>query len=278
MGGKALWTKELEVGLLEGEIDLIVHSLKDVPTTLPDGCELGAILEREDPSDCLVVKSGLPYKTLDDLPGGSVIGTSSVRRVAQLRRAYPKFKFADVRGNLNTRLAKLDNPEGAFTALILAAAGLSRLGFSDRITAKLGPPTLFHAVGQAALGVEIRSDDELTRSLVRVLTHLETNHMCLAERACLRVLEGGCSVPVGMSSSFRVSEDGISGHLAVTGTVTSVSGGAHVECTEVADVANVQDAEALGQRLARKLINSGAKDILDEIEKAKKQNVSVGDQ
>ncbi|KAG9044128.1 porphobilinogen deaminase [Tulasnella sp. UAMH 9824] len=273
LGGKALWTKELEVELLEGKIDLIVHSLKDVPTTLPPGCELAAILEREEPADCLVMKQGLEYKSLDELPDGSVIGTSSVRRVAQLRRLYPKLQFADVRGNLNTRLAKLDKADGEYTAIILAAAGLMRLGFSDRITALLKPPTLYHAVGQASLGVEIRSDDETTKQLIAGLTHPESNLMCRAERACLKVLEGGCSVPVGVASSFERKEgaDEVVGTLKLMGTVTSLSGTSHVESTLEAEVSSVEDAENLGARLARKLIDSGAKTILEEIEKAKKE-------
>ncbi|KAF7784521.1 hypothetical protein Agabi119p4_686 [Agaricus bisporus var. burnettii] len=118
LGGKALWTKELEVALQDGTVDILVHSLKDVPTTLPSGFQLGAILEREDPADSLVVKQGKPWKSLDDLPDGSVVGTSSVRRVAQLKRKFPKLQFSDVRGNLNTRLAKLDDPNGPYAALI----------------------------------------------------------------------------------------------------------------------------------------------------------------
>ena len=125
--GRAIWTKELEVALMAGAVDAIVHSLKDVPTTMPEGTELAAILEREDPRDALVVKQGLPYKSLDEMPKGSVIGTSSVRRVALLRRSYPHLMFSDVRGNINTRLAKLDANDGPYTALVLAAAGLKRM-------------------------------------------------------------------------------------------------------------------------------------------------------
>ncbi|KAG8907486.1 porphobilinogen deaminase [Tulasnella sp. 403] len=262
MGGKALWTKELEVGLLDGSIDLIVHSLKDVPTSLPDGCELGAILEREDPNDCLVVKDGLEYKYLEDLPDGSVIGTSSVRRVAQLRRLFPKLKFADI----------LDNPESEYTAIILAAAGLMRLGFESRITCRLAAPTLFHAVGQAALGVEIRNNDPVVKELVAGLTHTPTDLMCRAERTCLRILEGGCSVPVGMLSKISDPVDGTQDRtLTVTGTVTSLSGANHVECTVEGRVNSVPGAEALGEELARKLVESGAKSILEEIDKTKQE-------
>ncbi|KAG8964730.1 porphobilinogen deaminase [Tulasnella sp. 419] len=269
LGGKALWTKELEVGLLEKEIDLIVHSLKDVPTALPEGCELGAIMEREDPCDCLVMKEGLTHQTLDELPEGSVIGTSSVRRVAQLRRLYPKLKFADVRGNLNTRLAKLDDPNGQYAALILARAGLVRLGFGSRITGDLKSPTLYHAVGQGALAIEIRKGDEITKSIVAKLIHQETNLACLAERACLRVLEGGCSVPVGTETISSAD----TGTLKLTGTVTSLLGDKHVEITDEATVKTVEEAEKLGERVAKQLIGNGAKSILDEIGSAKEERL-----
>ncbi|KAG8864204.1 porphobilinogen deaminase [Tulasnella sp. 330] len=278
MGGaeKALWTKELEVSLLDGDIDLIVHCLKDVPTTLPDRCELGAIMEREDPRDCLVVKAGLPYKRLEDLPEGSVIGTSSIRRVAQLRRAFPNLKFADVRGNLNTRLGKLDKADGEYTALILASAGLVRLGFMSRVTCQLGAPTLYYAVGQAALAIEVRSDDSETKELVAGITHHDTNLVCRAERSCLKVLEGGCSVPVGMNSEFTAdpsSAQGV-GKLRMTGTVTSLDGSTHVECTEEATISSVVEAETVGQHLAQQLMASGAKQILEDIVKAKQARIA----
>ncbi|CAL1697299.1 unnamed protein product [Somion occarium] len=189
LGGKSLWTKELEVALKEGVVDMLVHSYKDVPTTLPEGCEIGGVLEREDPVDSLVVKKGLEFKTLEDLPDGSVVGTSSVRRVAQLRRLFPKLVFLDVRGNLNTRMAKLDAPDSPYAALILAKAGLVRLGWGSRMTADLHPPTLYHAVSQGALAIEIRSDDTEARELCRSVTHWQTEWQCAAERACLRVLE-----------------------------------------------------------------------------------------
>ncbi|GAA98896.1 uncharacterized protein L969DRAFT_51375 [Mixia osmundae IAM 14324] len=221
IGGKALWTKELEVALLEQAVDVIVHSLKDMPTTLPRGCELVAIIQREDPRDCFVAKSGSPYKSLADLPAGSVVGTSSVRRVAQLKRAFPELKFADVRGNLNTRLRKLDADDSPFEALILATAGLKRIGLGDRVTAPLERSEALHAVGQGALGIEMRSRpretaqpaldemlpppltaeqlerDRKLRKMVRRIGDWQTTWKCVAEREMLRVLEGGCSVPVG---------------------------------------------------------------------------------
>ncbi|KAF8588486.1 porphobilinogen deaminase [Ramaria rubella] len=273
LGGKSLWTKELEVALLESDVDILVHSLKDVPTVLPDGCELGAILEREDPADSLVVKKDLPYKTLQDLPDGSVVGTSSVRRVAQLKRKFPKLIFKDVRGNLNTRLAKLDAPEGEYTALILAKAGLVRLDWSSRISSDIVPPILYHAVGQAALGVEVRSGDAVTKRIVQGLTHRPTDLRCRAERACLRVLEGGCSVPVGTQTVLE--GEGEVATLTLTGTITSLSGDRHVQQTLSREVSTVEDAEALGEEVAKSLIGTGGREILQEVtlDRASRQNM-----
>ncbi|ORX36002.1 porphobilinogen deaminase, dipyromethane cofactor binding domain-domain-containing protein [Kockovaella imperatae] len=200
---KSLWTDELEAKLGSGHFDILVHSLKDVPTTLKEGCEIACIPEREDPGDALVVRTGLIYQTLDDLPDGSIIGTGSVRRVAQLKRAYPKLKFEDMRGNLNTRLAKLDAPDSKYVALILAIAGLARINCGHRITNPIRSPALFHAVGQGALGVEIRTGDGRVRETMRGVGHWQTEWRCAAERACLRVLEGGCSVPVGVESTLE---------------------------------------------------------------------------
>ncbi|TEB39133.1 porphobilinogen deaminase [Coprinellus micaceus] len=259
LGGKALWTKELEVALKDKEVDLLIHSLKDVPTSLPEGCALGAILERENPVDSLVVKAGGPWKSLDELPEGSVVGTSSVRRVAQLKRNYPKLKFLDVRGNLNTRLAKLDASDGPYAALVLAKAGLVRLGFGDRVTTDLKPPTLYHAVSQGALGVEIRSDDKEALELCQKLTHQPTQFRCLAERACLRMLEGGCSVPVGVYSELEGDV------LKVTGCVTSLDGTEHIQHTIEEKVATPEDAEEAGRKLAQALIQTGARKILEDI-------------
>jgi hydroxymethylbilane synthase len=178
--------------------------MPDMPTQLPPNMSIGCIFPREDARDALVVKPTLPYKTLAQLPEGSVIGTSSVRRSAQLKRLYPKLKFADVRGNVGTRLAKLDNPEGEYTALILAAAGLSRLGMSDRITTHLDKASggILHAVGQGALGIEVRSDDEDVQKLLSAVGCEWTTRACLAERSLMRTLEGGCSVPIGVETEW----------------------------------------------------------------------------
>lgn len=175
-----------------------------MPTQLPDKLSVGCIFPREDPRDALVVKSGLSYKSLGSLPAGSVIGTSSVRRSAQLKRLYPQLKFADVRGNVGTRLAKLDNPEGQYTALILAAAGLIRLGMNERITALLDKQSggILYAVGQGALAIEVRSDDEEAKKLLAAVGCEWTTRACLAERSLMRTLEGGCSVPIGVETEW----------------------------------------------------------------------------
>lgn len=262
MGGKALWTKELEVGLQENKLDMLVHSLKDVPTVLPEGCMIGAICEREDPVDCLVVKKGKEWKTLADLPDGSVVGTSSIRRIAQLKRRYPHLKTIDIRGNIDTRMKKLDAENGPYSAIILAKAGLLRMGWANRISSDLTPPDLFYAVSQGALGVEIRVDDHEALELCKKITHRPTQLKCLAERACLRVLEGGCTVPVGVFTTLDEQD-----LLTITACVTSLDGTEHVEHTLESKVESPQDAEALGAKIAKLLIDTGAKKILEEIQK-----------
>ncbi|KAI0791816.1 porphobilinogen deaminase [Abortiporus biennis] len=282
LGGKSLWTKELEWALLsneaEGEgkkVDMLIHSFKDVPTVLPPGCEIAGVLEREDPVDSLVVRKDLVetkgWKTLEDLEDGSVVGTSSVRRVAQLKRAFPKLKFLDVRGNLNTRISKLDAPSSPYTALILAKAGLLRLGWKSRITSDIHPPTLYHAVSQGALAIEIRSNDSEVKNLCRSITDRKTEWRCYAERGLLRVLEGGCSVPVGVFTELipQSTGEGEGGGekevLVITGCVTSLDGQSHVEHTLKEPVGSVEEAEAVGEKLAKILIETGAKKILDDI-------------
>ncbi|TFK76664.1 porphobilinogen deaminase [Pluteus cervinus] len=273
LGGKELWTKELEVALNEKAVDMLVHSLKDVQTSLPKGCVLAAILEREDPVDCLVVKAGLTWKSLDEFPDGTVVGTSSVRRVAQLKRRYPALKFLDVRGNLGTRLAKLDAPDGPYAALILAKAGIVRLGLGNRVTSDIGPPVLHHAVSQGALGVEVRSDDHEAVELCKKINHWPTQWKCTAERACLRVLEGGCSVPVGVSSQLETVDGQVGGQLSLTACVTALNGEAHVEHSLTETVTSVEQAEKVGEQLARVLLESGARQILDDITKDRDHKV-----
>lgn len=254
IGDKGLFTKELEVGMLNQEIDFAVHSLKDLPTHLPEGLTLAAITERENPADALVVHEKHKDKQIDTLPDGAVIGTSSLRRLAQLRHHFPHFTFKDVRGNLITRLAKLD--AGEYDALILAAAGLERLEMSDRIHQIIPNEISLHAVGQGALGIECRADDSELLSLLKAIEHPQTRDRCLAERSFLRSLEGGCQVPIGVNTE-------ISGeNLTLTGIVASVDGQKFVKDTVTGKANN---AEALGIELAELLRQQGAQEILSEI-------------
>lgn len=254
IGDKGLFTKELEVGMLNQEIDFAVHSLKDLPTNLPEGLTLAAITERENPADALVVHEKYKDKQIETLPAGAVIGTSSLRRLAQLRNRFPHFTFKDVRGNLNTRMAKLDS--GEYDALILAAAGLQRLGMGDRIHQILPKEVSLHAVGQGALGIECRADDSELINLLKAIEHPATRDRCLAERAFLRILEGGCQVPIGVNTEINGD------NLTLTGIVASVDGQKLVK-DSVTGAA--KDAEAIGAQLAELLRQQGAQEILEEI-------------
>ncbi|BAY34308.1 porphobilinogen deaminase [Nostoc carneum NIES-2107] len=254
IGDKGLFTKELEVGMLNKEIDFAVHSLKDLPTNLPEGLTLAAITERENPADALVLHEKYKGQTIDTLPEGAVIGTSSLRRLAQLRNQFPHFTFKDVRGNLNTRMAKLD--AGEYDALILAVAGLERLGMSDRIHQILPKEISLHAVGQGALGIECRADDTELISLLKAIEHPQTRDRCLAERAFLRDLEGGCQVPIGVNTEINGDQ------LTLTGIVASVDGQKLVKDTVSGEAKN---AEQLGTELANLLRQQGAQEILDVI-------------
>jgi hydroxymethylbilane synthase len=254
IGDKGLFTKELELGMINQEIDFAVHSLKDLPTRLPEGLVLAAITERENPADALVVHEKHKDKQIDTLPEGAVIGTSSLRRLAQLRHRYPHFTFKDVRGNLNTRMAKLD--AGEYDALILAVAGLQRLGMGDRIHQVLPKEVSLHAVGQGALGIECRAEDTELISLLKAIEHPETRDRCLAERAFLRELEGGCQVPIGVNT--EINDD----NLTLTGIVASVDGQKVVKDTISGET---KDAEQLGTQLAKQMRGQGAQEILDQI-------------
>ncbi len=254
IGDKGLFTKELEVGMINGDIDFAVHSLKDLPTRLPEGLMLGCVTERENPADALVVHEQQKDKRLETLPEGAVVGTSSLRRLAQLRHHFPHLSFKDVRGNLNTRLAKLD--AGEYDALILAVAGLERLGMSDRIHQVIPAEISLHAVGQGALGIECRADDAEILELLKALQHQPTADRCYAERAFLRELEGGCQVPIGVNTVL----DGDS--LTLTGIVASLDGQKLVKDSVTGPAA---EAERLGTELAQCLRQQGAQDILDEI-------------
>lgn len=254
IGDKGLFTKELEVGMLQGEIDFAVHSLKDLPTRLPEGLVLGCVTEREDPADALVVHANHQDKQIDTLPEGAVIGTSSLRRLAQLRHHYPHLTFKDIRGNLNTRLGKLD--AGEYDGIILAVAGLQRLGMGDRIHQVLPPEVSLHAVGQGALGIECRADDTEILSLLKALEHPPTAYRCYAERSFLRELEGGCQVPIGVNTTLQGDS------LTLTGIVASLDGQTLVKDTLTG---TADQAEQLGIDLANRLKQQGAQEILNEI-------------
>jgi len=254
IGDKGLFTKELELGMLSQEIDFAVHSLKDLPTNLPDGLTLAAITERENPADALVLHEKYKGSQIDTLPEGAVIGTSSLRRLAQLRHKFPHFTFKDVRGNLITRMKKLD--AGEYDALILAVAGLERLEMSDRIHQILPPEISLHAVGQGALGIECRTDDSELITILKAIEHPQTRDRCLAERAFLRDLEGGCQVPIGVNTEI------IGDELTLTGIVASVDGQRLVKNTVVGAT---KDAEKVGTELANLLREQGAGEILAEI-------------
>jgi len=254
IGDKGLFTKELEAQMLVNHADIAVHSLKDLPTNLPDGLMLGCVTEREDPADALVVHARHQDKTLASLPAGAVVGTSSLRRLAQLKYHYPHLLFKDVRGNVITRLEKLDS--GDYDCLILAAAGLGRLGLGNRIHELIDPSISLHAVGQGALGIECRVADPKVLTLIKVLEHRPTALRCLAERSFLRNLEGGCQVPIGVNSSFE------NGNLHLTGMVASLDG-----LRLIRDQASgpESDPESIGIALAEKLRSQGAGEILQEI-------------
>ncbi|KAG6009935.1 hypothetical protein E4U21_000706 [Claviceps maximensis] len=267
-GGKGLWTTQLEEKLTSGEVDIVVHSLKDMPTTLPSDCVLGAIIKREDPRDILAIKKQLRdthgWKSVADLPPGSVIGTSSIRRIAQLARRYPHLKFKDVRGNIQTRLKKLEeDPE--LTAIVLAAAGLLRMDMGEHITQYLDVDNggILHAVGQGALGVECRAGDERVLEALRGIEDRDTTLACLAERSLMRELEGGCSVPIGAETKW------VDGKLRLRATVVSVDGKEGVDVEFFETVTSRDEANELGKRVARKLVSDGADKILDAINKTR---------
>ncbi|XDV32333.1 hypothetical protein PO909_003184, partial [Leuciscus waleckii] len=217
IGEKSLFTKELENALEKNEVDLVVHSLKDLPTVLPVGFTIGAVLKRENPHDAVVLHPKNKGKRLDALVNKSVIGTSSLRRAAQLKRRFPHLEFKDIRGNLNTRLKKLDEKDD-FSAIVLAAAGLRRMGWENRISQILGPEDCMYAVGQGALAVEVRARDRDILEMVSVLNDSDTVLSCIAERAFLKHLEGGCSVPVAVYTEVKNSQ------VYMTGAVFSLDG------------------------------------------------------
>jgi len=252
IGGQGLFTKQIQVALLENTIDLAVHSLKDLPTEDVKGLSIAAIPQRETTADALCFSKNAGFEQFTDgIPGDATIGTGSVRRAAQLLHQWPDLKIKDIRGNVDTRLAKLD--AGDFDAIVLAAAGLTRLGLQNRISYLYDQNNVLPAVGQGALGLEIREDDEATAAQVTKLNHRESYSAALAERSMLRRLYAGCLAPVGARCETAADS------LTLTGVVLSVDGKVRVEAT---DTSAMDDYEALGISVAEKLINSGADKLL----------------
>lgn len=251
VGGKGLFVKELEVAMLEGKADIAVHSMKDVPMEFPEGLGLVTICEREDPRDAFVSNH---YQNLDQLPDGAVVGTSSLRRQCQLKAKYPKLVIKDLRGNVNTRLRKLD--EGEYDAIILAAAGLLRLEMADRIANYLAPELSLPAVGQGAVGIECRLDDEVTKALLAPLNHPETAIRVQAERAVNNTLEGGCQVPIGSYAE-------LTGDNIYLRALVGAPDGSKMLFREV--TGPQADAQQLGENLAHGLLDDGAREILQQV-------------
>ncbi|MBQ0721571.1 MAG: hydroxymethylbilane synthase [Gammaproteobacteria bacterium] len=252
IGGKGLFVKELEVALLEGRADIAVHSMKDVPMALPEGLALPVICEREDPRDAFVSNH---YQCIEELPAGARVGTSSMRRQCQLMEAHPELELLDLRGNVNTRLARLDNDD--YDGIILATAGLLRLEMAARISQRIPVSQSLPAGGQGAVGIECRGDDEQTQTLLSVLHHRDTAARVSAERAVNRELEGGCQVPIACYAEL-VGD----GQLYLRALVGSLDGSLMLreEITGAADT-----AEQLGIELAQRLLARGADKILAAI-------------
>lgn len=251
IGGKGLFVKELELALLEGRADLAVHSMKDVPMTFPDGLGLAAICLREDPRDAFVSNR---YANLDALPAGAVVGTSSLRRQCQLIAAYPHLEIRSLRGNVGTRLSKLDN--GEYDAIILAAAGLIRLELQSRVKSFLSVEQSLPAAGQGAVGIEIRINDKRTKAYVEALNHPQTAYCVNAERAMNSHLQGGCQVPIGGFAQLN-GED-----MQLDALVGALDGSTIIRAT---GVAKYHQAEQLGIAVAEQLLAQGANKILQTI-------------
>jgi hydroxymethylbilane synthase len=261
VGGKGLFVKEIEEAMLRGEADLAVHSMKDVPTDLPEGLHLSAITKREDPRDAFITalsdqQSAVSQKItkIEDLTEGAHVGTSSLRRMCQLLNKRPDLKITQLRGNVDTRLRKLD--EGEFDAIILATAGVKRLGHEDRITEKIPAEISLPAIGQGAVGIECRTDDAFINDLLSKLNHEETWICVTAERAFLKKLEGGCQVPIAAYARLK------DGKLFMEGLVGSLDGKTLIKQSIEG---SPEEAELLGTTLAEKLLSQGAGEILAEV-------------
>ena len=251
IGGKGLFTKEIETALLDGEVDLAVHSLKDMPTKLPEGLCLTAITERAVVGDAFVSNK---YRTFAEMPAGAVLGTSSLRRKAQLLARRPDLDIRDLRGNVDTRLRKLD--DGQSDPIILAAAGLTRLGYADRIRETLPCEFCIPAVGQGALAIECRSDNTEVRNLLEFLNHPETKSCTDAERAFLGLVEGGCQVPIGVHADIANDT------MHITAIIASLDGSTLIR-DEIDG--NPADAIVLGKTLGNRMLEKGGREILDAI-------------
>jgi hydroxymethylbilane synthase len=258
IGSRALFTRQIDDAMLEGRIDLAVHSLKDLPTTLPDGIALVAVGEREDPRDALVGRGPVEWSRL---PEHAVVATSSLRRRAQLLHLRPDLQVDDIRGNVDTRLAKLDASR-EWTAILLATAGLVRLGLGGRIGQRLPPEIMLPAPGQGALAVTARSGDAAAAAAAQAVHHGPTALAVAAERAFLRALEGGCQVPVAAHAALEGD------HLRLHGRVVSLGGERAVEGQELARVGAPAEADRLGVRLAERLLDDGAGEILAQVRAA----------
>lgn len=258
IGDKGLFTKELELAMLRGEIDLAVHSMKDLPTELPEGLVIGAVCRREYPGDVLISREN---KKLEDLPAGALIGTSSLRRCAQLLRYRGDLKMVNLRGNVNTRLRKLE--EEKLDATVLAYAGVHRMGWDGRITQRIPFEICLPAVGQGSVGVEVRADDDEVRSLVSKIDHFESRVAITAERALLKRLEGGCQIPIG---ALGIVENG---RLLLEGVVASLDGR---ELVRSSLAGNLEDAAETGLKLAENLVRLGAGEILRKMRQENRGN------
>lgn len=252
VGGKGLFVKEIEEAMLRGEIDIAVHSMKDVPTIFPEGLALRCITEREDPRDIVVLRPG--FKSFRDLPQGARIGTSSLRRKAMLLHLRPDFQMVDIRGNVETRIRKLT--EDNLDAVVLAAAGMHRLGFTGQIGEYLPTDVSLPAIGQGALGIESRIADAEVNALIDFFNHPDTAAAVKGERAVLRRLEGGCQVPIGAYGEVK------DGQLTLTGLVASIDGARFLQKTVVC---TPEESEKVGISLADDLIIQGAGKILNEV-------------
>jgi len=251
VGGKGLFVKEIEEAMLRNEIDIAVHSLKDVPTYFPEGLGLVAITEREDPRDAFL---SVKYSSIEEMPSGAVLGTSSLRRKAQIMLKRKDIQIKDLRGNVDTRIRKLE--EGQYDGIILAYAGLKRLGLADKVRQVLEPDYMIPAVAQGFLGIEARLDDEETKRVVSVLNHKESEIRARAERAFLKTLEGGCQVPLAAYAEIDGST------LKITGFVSDLEG---KRVFRESMEGNVDQPEDIGIKLAERLLDMGAREVLQEI-------------